>query len=248
MQYQRLAPDPGPVDADSLLAGLALAQRAPAGRPYTIANFIASADGRATLGGRSGALGDDGDRAMFFALRQQSDAVLVGTGTLRTERYGRIIKQAPQRRRRVARGKRPEPLTCIITRSGNVPADIPIFDEPAAEIVIFTSTEIDLGSAAAQVDIVRIDAGEPAMQTAMRRLREDYGVGLLLCEGGPTLFGSLLRERVVDELFLTLAPTLAGGGSSPTIASGPELPAARALRLEWLLEHGGSLYLRYLIG
>jgi riboflavin biosynthesis pyrimidine reductase len=67
----------------------------------------------------------------------------------------------------------------------------------------------------------------------------------LLCEGGPTVFGALLRENLTDELFLTLAPKLAGGGSSPTVTSGPELPELLNLRLAWALEHGGSLFLRY---
>ena len=71
------------------------------------------------------------------------------------------------------------------------------------------------------------------MTTVLRHLRSDYGVRTLLCEGGPTLFGALLTEDVVDELFLTLAPKLAGGGSGPTITSGPELaepaPPARAV-------------------
>ncbi len=247
MQFQRLAPDPGPVDIASLLAGLALADRAPPQRPYTVANFIASADGRATLEGRSGTLGDEGDHAMFVGLREQADAILAGTGTLRTERYGRIVTEAQRRQRRVARGERAEPLACIITRSGGLPAEIPIFSEPEATIVVFTAAEIDLGDSAAQVDVIRLDPSELTLTTALRRLRGDYGVRFLLCEGGPTLFGALLHEGVVDELFLTVAPKLAGGGSGPTIASGPELYPARELRLEWLLEHSESLYLRYLV-
>jgi len=62
------------------------------------------------------------------------------------------------------------------------------------------------------------------------------------------LFGSLLEEDLVDELFLSLSPTLAGGGTSPTITSGTELPALRGLRLSWLLERENFLYLRYLLG
>ena len=67
----------------------------------------------------------------------------------------------------------------------------------------------------------------------------------LLCEGGPTLMGALLHERLVDELFLTLAPQLAGGGTGPTMSSGPALADPAALELVWALERAGSLYLRY---
>ena len=246
MHFQRLVPDPGPVDVDVLLSGLMLGERAPAQRPYTVANFIASADGRVTLQGRSGLLGDDGDRAMFDGLREQADAILAGTGTLRTERYGRIVRDPKRRERRVARGERPEPLACTITRSGKLPTEIPIFAEPEAKIVVFSAAEIELGVSAAQVDVIRLQAGEMTATTVLRRLRDDYGVRSLLCEGGPTVFGELLREGIVDELFLTVAPKLAGGGTSPTIAAGPALPAARELGLEWVLERRGSLYLRYM--
>ena len=111
--------------------------------------------------------------------------------------------------------------------------------------MIFSSAEVDCGGCAAQVELVRLDPGELTQTTILRRLRGDYGVGVLLCEGGPTLFGALLQEAVVDELFITLAPKLAGGGRGTTISAGPELTEPRALAIEWLLERNGSLYVRY---
>ena len=245
MDFRQLLPEPATVDVAELLASLALGAGAPEHRPYIVANFVSSADGRATLGGRSGPLGDDGDRAVFHGLREQVDAVLAGTTTLAAERYGRILGKEERRARRVARGVSPEPLACIVTRSGHVPTDIPLFDEPEARVVVFASSELDLGSVAAQVDSVALEPGEMTLATVMRRLRRDYGVRSLLCEGGPTLFGSLLSEGLVDELFLTLAPKLAGGGSGPTISSGTELSEPNELRLVWALGRNGSLYLRY---
>jgi len=245
VQFQRLTPDPGPVEIDELLSGLRLAELASAQRPHAAANFVASADGRAALHGRSGALGDNGDHAIFQGLREQADAVLAGTGTLRSERYGRIIRDPRRRARRAERGARPEPLASTVTRSGDLPTDIPIFAEPEARIVVFTAAEIDLRDCVAQIDLVRLDPGELTLTTVLRRLRHDYDVRFLLCEGGPTLFGSLLREGVVDELFLTIAPRLAGGGTGPTIAGGPELDPARRLGLKWVLGRAGSLYVRY---
>jgi riboflavin biosynthesis pyrimidine reductase len=79
----------------------------------------------------------------------------------------------------------------------------------------------------------------------MRRLRADYDVHTLLCEGGPTLFGALLREDLVDELFVSLSPKLTGGGNAPSITSGPELAQLQLLRLLWVLELESALYLRY---
>lgn len=247
MQFRQLLPQPDTVEVQALLSSLNLADHAADERPYTIVNFVASVDGRATLAGRSGGLGDDGDRAMFHGLREHVDAVLAGTGTLRTERYGRMLGKEERRRRRVQRGASPEPLACIVSRSGDVPIDIPLFAEPEARIVIFTSSAIDTSACAAHPEVVALDPGELTLTTVLRRLRSDYGVRALLCEGGPTLFGSLLHEAVVDELFLTLAPKLAGGGTEPTITAGPELADPRTLSLSWLLERGGLLYLRYAV-
>ena len=140
MDFRQLLPEPAIVDVAELLASLDPAACAPVDRPYMLANFVASADGRATIGGRSGPLGDDGDRAMFHGLREQMDAVLAGTNTPRAERYGRILGKEERRARRVQRGLTPEPLTCVISRSGRVPTDIPLFGEPDARVVVFGPT------------------------------------------------------------------------------------------------------------
>ncbi|HWF35606.1 MAG TPA: dihydrofolate reductase family protein [Solirubrobacteraceae bacterium] len=244
MEFRRLYPEPATVDLLALLSELALAERAGAERPYVIANFVASADGRATLGGRSGPLGDDGDHAMFHGLREQVDAVLAGTGTLRAEHYGRLIRSPERIERRRARGLAPTPLMCIITRSGALPTDIPLLDDPESSVVVYTGAPVEI-TAEADVDVVCVDPAELTPLTVLRNLRAERGIRSVLCEGGPTLFGALVHTRVVDELFLTLAPKLAGGGTGPTITVGAELLDPAAIGLEWVLERAASLFLRY---
>ncbi len=241
-------PPPNPPDhvhVRELLAGLDLGARAPADRPYTIVNFVASADGHAAFQGRSRWLSDDADREMFHGLRERVDAVMAGTGTLRTERYGRMVRDPERRHRRAAAGLNPEPLAAIISRSGDVPTDIPLFSDPGSRVVVFTSAALGTSSLAAQVDVVHLDPGELTLTTMMRRLRSAYDVRSLLCEGGPTLFGALLQEDLVDELFLSVAPKLTGGGTAPAITAGPELAELRTLSLVWALELDAALYLRY---
>jgi riboflavin-specific deaminase-like protein len=244
-ELHRLEPEGEGVTARQLLSSLNLAGRAHAHRPYTIANFVSSADGRAAFRGRSRDLSDPGDRQMFHGLREHVDAILAGTGTLRAERYGRMVRDPERRQRRAASGLSPEPLAVIFTRSGAVPTDIPLFAEPAARIVVFTPAPLDGSSLAAQVEVVLLDPGELTLTTMMRRLRSAYDVRSVLCEGGPTLFGALLQEDLVDELFLSLAPKLTGGGAAPSITTGPALAELRALRLIWTAELHSSLYLRY---
>ncbi len=84
-------------------------------RPYVVLNMVSTADGRATLDGRSGPISDPADRALFHALRTAVDAVMAGAATVRVERYGRIIPDASRRARRVERGLSAEPLACIVS-------------------------------------------------------------------------------------------------------------------------------------
>jgi riboflavin-specific deaminase-like protein len=244
LQFRQLIPTNRLVETLELLGDLQAVQ-AVDDRPYTLVNFIATADGRAAFQGRSGSLGDEADRDMFHSLREQADAVMAGTGTLRIEHYGRLIRKPERRERRTDAGRSAEPLMCLVTRTGNVPTEAPIFSAPEAKVVVFGPPGTEVASVQAHVEVVALDPGEMTLTTALRRLRTDFAVRLLLCEGGPTLFASLLQEGLVDELFLTIAPKLAGGGMSPTISNGPELPELAQLELRWALEHADGLYLRY---
>jgi riboflavin biosynthesis pyrimidine reductase len=248
MKFRQLLPEPGEFDLQPRLAALELGVNA-TDRPYTIVNFVSSADGRATFAGRSGQLGDDGDREMFHGLREQVDAVLAGTRTLSLENYGRVLGKAERRERRQARGLPAEPLACIVSRSGSVPTEIPLFSEPEARVIVFIAADAvpDVSGCSASVELVRLDPAELTLTTALRKLREDHDVSSLLCEGGPTMFGALAREHLVDELFLTLVPKLTGGGEGPAITSGPELPELQSMTLAWALERAGSLFLRYAV-
>jgi riboflavin biosynthesis pyrimidine reductase len=244
VQFRRLHPEPATVELLSLLSELRLDERASDERPYVIANFVASADGRAAFRGLSAPLGDDGDHEVFHGLREQVDAVLAGTGTLRAERYGRLVRTPERVQRRLARGLTPTPLMSIITRSGALPADIPLLADPESAVVVYTGAPVEI-TAEAHLEVVQVDPAELTPLTVLRRLRADHGVRSLLCEGGPTLFGALVHARVVDELFLTVAPKLVGGGTDPTITVGSELAEPAEIGLEWVLERSASLFLRY---
>jgi riboflavin biosynthesis pyrimidine reductase len=240
-RFKRLLPDGGTLDAGELLEAVPFGEHAPPERPYVVANFVSSADGRATYGGRSGKLGDDGDHDMFHTLREQVDAVLAGTGTIETEGYGRVTPDEERRARRVARGVDPEPIFVTVTRSGRVPREIPLFDVPEQRVVVFSGLPIAGWTPAAGVTVRTLTS----LGDAIRALRQDHGVRSLLCEGGPHLLGALLHARLVDELFLTLAPKLTGGGG-PGVSEGGELPGGpRRLTLLWALERESALYLRY---
>jgi riboflavin biosynthesis pyrimidine reductase len=248
VQFQRLHPACASVDSTELLGDLRLHERAHAQRPWVVTNFATTTDGRATIDGRSGPIGDDGDMEVFRRLRTQVDALLIGTRTLGIERYGRAVRRPELRAARVAIGLAPEPLIATVSRSGELPLDAPLFAEPEANVVVFAPPQTPAPSCPACVTLVRLDPAELTLTSSLRHLRTEHGVRSLLCEGGPTLMGALLHERLVDEVFLTLAPQLAGGGTGPTMSSGPVLADPAALELVWALERAGSLYLRYAVG
>jgi riboflavin-specific deaminase-like protein len=246
VELRRLHPDGARVTPEEALGGLGLGGLAPQERPYVVVNFVSTADGKAAVGGRSGPIGDEVDSALFHLLRTQVDAVLVGSGTLRTERYGRLVRDPRLRAAREREGLEPDPIACTVTRSFDLPLEIPLFEEPEQRVVVFTSAPDAPPQVGAAVTVERLDPAELTMTSVLRRLR-GHGVRSVLCEGGPTVFGLLLHEGVADELFLSLAPRIAGGAEAPAIVAGTPLHALMELELVWVLEARGSLYLRYRI-
>jgi riboflavin biosynthesis pyrimidine reductase len=184
---RRLLPDPGPTSIEQQLDAYRPWEHPHEDRPYVAMNFAATVDGRATIGGVSGPIGSATDTAMLVGLRDRFDAVMIGAGTMRAERYSGLDRRL------------------IVVESG--------------------------------------PEGRADLPALLRSLREE-GVKALLCEGGPTLHGALQAAGLVDELFLTIAPKLSGGGVPPRILEG-ELDDVISLELAWLLEEKGELFARY---
>jgi riboflavin-specific deaminase-like protein len=251
-QFERLLPRGERAGARQIADELDLRARASAGagRPYTILNMASTVDGRASIGGRSGAIGDRADRELFHALRASVDAVMAGAGTVRVERYGRIIPDADTRRRRVERGLSEEPLACVVSGRLSLAADTPLLNEPDARVVLITPSQSSLPATRAQIDYVRARRdGLLDLPAAMHELGERLGVRTLLCEGGPHLNGQLLLAGLVDELFLSVSPKLAGGedatGEALRIVAGVEFAEPVSLQLLSVLESASTLFLRY---
>ncbi len=265
----------------------------PTRRPLLLLNMVCTADGRATLGGRSGPIGNRADRELFHALRTAVDAVLVGAGTVRAERYGGLVRDEAPRRLRRARGLAEEPLACIVSASLDLAPDIPLLADPAARIAVLTPSPAgelpgstapaggrsrstapaherprstapagerskstapagERSEGAAPVEYIRAARdGQLDLPAALAELHTRLGVRTVLCEGGPGLNGQLLAAGLVDELFLSLAPKLAGGadpGAALRIVSGPELDPPLELELLDVLESDSQLMLHYRVG
>jgi riboflavin biosynthesis pyrimidine reductase len=239
---RRLLPDPGPTSVEEQLDAYQPWEKPHEERPLLAVNFAATVDGRATIGGVSGPIGSRTDTAMLAGLRTRFDAVMIGAGTMRAERYGRLAPNQERRERRERIGLPPDPLMVILSGRLDLPWDAPLFTDGGGRVLIFTASEAEPPQTATPLQVVRHD-GFVEIGEAMRHLRRECGVRALLCEGGPGLHGELEGAGLVDDLFLTIAPKLAGG-EAPRILEG-DLPGVEGLRLEWLLEEEGELFARY---
>jgi riboflavin-specific deaminase-like protein len=239
---RRLLPDPGPTTVEKQLDTYRPWQEERGERPFLALNFVSTVDGRATIAGRSGPIGSDTDTEMLGRLRCRFDAVMIGAGTMRVERYGRLASKQETRRRREAIGLDPDPLMVIVSGRLDLPWDAPLFTDGEGRVLILTATEAEPPETATPIQVQRHE-GAVNLTEALRDLRREHGVRSLLCEGGPHLHEQLQADNLVDELFLTIAPKLSGG-EAPRILEGP-LPQVIDMELGWLLEEDGELFARY---
>jgi riboflavin-specific deaminase-like protein len=238
---RRLLPDPGSTTAEQQLETYRPWEQPHEDRPFVAMNFAATVDGRATIDGVSGPIGSATDTAMLASLRLRFDAVMIGAGTMRAERYGRLVKKQETREDRERLGLPPDPLMVIVSGRLDLPWDAPLFSD-GGRVLIFTASEAEPPDTATSLEVVRHDKFVNLVE-ALRHLRQERGIRALLCEGGPGLHGELEGGGMVDDLFLTIAPKLVGG-EAPRIVEG-ELPAVAELELGWLLEQDGELFARY---
>ncbi|MGI8846511.1 MAG: dihydrofolate reductase family protein [Thermoleophilaceae bacterium] len=248
MRFRRLLPEPGTLTAAEVVRGLTVPATAREERPYLVLNMVCTADGRATVAGRAGPIGNQADRELFHWLRTRTDAVMAGAGTMRVEHYGRLVRDPELRAEREREGLRPDPLAVIVSGRLDLQlGDVPLLTDPQSRVAILTTADDELQGARAMVQYLREEDGALNLQAMLAKLRSRHGVRSILCEGGPTLNGALLAQGLVDELFLSLAPKLASGPSPLTIARGEALPDPGDMTLAWALESEGHLFLRYVL-
>jgi riboflavin-specific deaminase-like protein len=239
---QLLYPESRPTSPEELASGLRLGDKAPPDRPYLVLNMVASLDGKATIDWRTKGLSTELDRRLFHRLRTQGDAIMVGAGTVRAERYGRMTKSDELRAAREAEGLAAHPLAVVVSARLDLHTDLPLLNEPEQPVLIATGSEAVLDGLGQQVIYER--TGDD-LQLLMSRLRERHGVRSVVCEGGPTLNSHLFAAGLVDELWLTLNPKVAGGAAALTIVAGRELVEPAELERVSVAEGDGDLFTRW---
>jgi riboflavin biosynthesis pyrimidine reductase len=260
---------PGPAGPDTAAApDLAALYRYPADaghQPWVRANMVSSADGAATLSGRSGGLSGKADQQIFAMLRGLADVILVGAGTARAERYGPAEPGDDDSWAALRDGRPPTAPIAVISRGLGLDLDGPLLTKApeGARTILITSGSAPAGrrdAAARHADVIVAGADAVNLPAAVGALAE-RGYRRVLSEGGPRLLAQLAGTGVLDELCLTVSPLLAGGtagrivdaaggaaqGSAGQImvpdSAGAE--GAGGLSLSHVLEDDGYLLCRY---
>jgi riboflavin biosynthesis pyrimidine reductase len=193
--------------------------------------------------GRSVGLGHPADRALLRELRTAVDAILVGAGTLRAERYANLLDE-DQRAHRVTAGLEPQPVVATVSRRLDLATDIPLLAEPTARVQVYTEAEGEVPTRGAWVAAHRFEPGTLTMPAILEHLWRERGARAILCEGGPTLLRELVAADCVDDLLLTVAPLLVAGEAAPAL-SGAELDPPVGLALREIHRAGDHLFLHY---
>lgn len=196
------------------------------GRPTVVANFVTTLDGviafdpAAGLGGGAVSGYFEPDRFVMGLLRSLADMVVVGAGTLRSDNHGRWVaasvhpvSAADTKLVRAGLGLAPNPTTVVVTASGELDPAHPGLSDPSIPVLIVTTHqgEARLAREDLAADVQVVVAGDDRVDaSALIEALGERGAALVLCEGGPHLITDLIGAQLVDELFLTTAPQLAG--------------------------------------
>jgi riboflavin-specific deaminase-like protein len=220
-------------------------------RPRIILNFAMTVDGKVstakqTPSGFTSAF----DKHRLLEIRSLGDAVMVGRNTLQIDQMSMGLPDETLRRARVERGQTEYPIRVIISNSGDISNNLHIFEHRFSPIVIYSTTRMPFTN---QTELrgkaeLHLSANDRlSLPEVLNDLYEMRQVRTIVCEGGPQLAYALANVDAIDELFLTVAPILAGGTEAPGVlgASGIFLHASRKYRLESMKVEAGECYLHY---
>lgn len=222
-------------------------------RPFVYINMAMSADGKITSATREyPRFTSDYDRRSMDRLRAEADALVVGAGTVRADDPPLHVRDAEMLAYRRTIGRSTGLLKVVVSTSLRGLADSDFLaDRDGGGCIIATSDDAPMAAIeelGARVEVWRLGARRVDLGELLRRLRA-RGVARLLVEGGGELNGLFLEQDLVDEVYVTIAPTLLGGRDAPTPFEGDGLTMATQRRLRLLNWHAEAdeLYCRYVV-
>jgi riboflavin-specific deaminase-like protein len=221
-------------------------------RPFVVATFAITADGKVTTKNFGPVdFTSREDKLHLFRQRALADAVLLGHTSLERDNV-RLGVPAELQEWRVKRGQSRSPLRIVVSNKGRIDDRLKIFQSDISPIIIFSTRRMPLKNQEALRKTATLhltDSKVVNLAAMLKTLRDQYKVRTLACEGGPTLFRSLLEQGFVDQLNLTIAPYMFGGGKAPTLTglSREFLPTSVHCALIEMRTVGDECFLTYRI-
>ena len=191
------------------------------------------------------------DKQHLFRQRALADAVLIGHSTLKRDNV-RLGVSEDLRQERIKRGQTPAPLRVIVSNEGKIDSELKIFQWEVSRVLIFSTERMPAevrANLSGKATLHLTKSRNVDLAEVLRILRRDYKVRRIACEGGPTLFRSMLEHGLIDELSLTIAPYLFGGAGAPTLTglSKEFLPASVRCVMKDMRVIGDECFLTYRI-
>lgn len=203
--------------------------------------FVSTLDGSSVdRDGVSASLGGDADSAVFSVLRNLADVVLVGAGTARDEGYGPLSPDDVDAARRADLGLSPTPVLALVSHSLDVPESL----QTTGTLVVTTVSAVRerQNRLSSEVEVLAHGDTDIDWPSVLADLA-DRGLRRVSSEGGPRLHGALLEADVVDELCLTVDPSLVAGAGTRIAVS--DAAVDRPMSLVHAYPVGDVLLLRY---
>lgn len=198
------------------------------GFPFVTLKLASSLDGRSALAnGESKWITSEASRARVHALRAEHDAVMIGART--------ALADDPSLTVRLVEGQQPRRI--VLDARSELPPTLHLFTDATRErTIVVTTREAAIrhgGSFGNGIELLKLEAaqgGRIDLKELFRTLGE-RGIASILVEAGPTLAGSLVQQKLFDELIVFYGPMVLGGDAKPAIGSLGLLSLADALRL-----------------
>jgi 2,5-diamino-6-(ribosylamino)-4(3H)-pyrimidinone 5'-phosphate reductase len=228
---------------------MTMTSRRPTDRPHVSVNMAMSLDGRISTRRREQiTLGTRHDRHLMDVLRSRADAVIVGAGTVRHDGFPVLVRDRDVRRKRTDRGHPPHPVNVVLSRALDMPVARSIFQRKDTRRIVYT-TRLSPPARRRRFERVAEVVVLPARTVSPRAVLRDLharGMRNVLMEGGGELHFAFAKERLVDEIYVTVTPRLIGG-DAPSLLDGKGFLKADHVELELVSTRrvGDELFLRY---
>ena len=197
----------------------------PANRPFVVAHFAMTVDGKISTRELTPALfTSPADKSRLQEIRAGADAIMAGRGTVATDSMSMGLSREDLRKKRVVKGLPPVPLRVIISNAGKLDPAWKVFKYQESPLVVFSTQKMPVGlraRVAQKAELFLFSDPIVNLVTTLEILRREFGVKRLVCEGGGTLLRSLATLDLVDAVFLTIAPVIFGGRLAPTLTGLP---------------------------